>query len=380
MQRRCTATWLAGFCVAASLAGVGLAQVAGAAKTSSANEFDAPSGLTFGGGHLWVTNGAGNSVTEINPSNGNWVATFRASRDGFNQPSAITNWGPDLFVANTSGGVTELRDSGALVRVVSGARYHFIDPVAIHASGNVVLVLNAGNPSAATPVAGSITEFSARTGAFIRRLAGPSFAFSNPAAFTISGPDLFIADENNNSVTEATIAGALVRVVAGQGLSSPDGIAVEDGMVWVSDSGSNSATRINASTGAVVATDTDADADYGFGHPSVVIAAEDNVYIASPFSTSPMVTKVGATSGVPSWFMCNTNGPYYFSLLSAFAISGNDLWVASRSGANSATPAAATGSLTEMNIGDGSLIATFPTPPASTTTSTTTTTTTTTAP
>lgn len=359
--------------VATTLVGVGLAQVAGAARTSSPNEFDSPSGLAFGGGHLWVTNEAGNSVTEINPSDGSWVTTIRASRDGFNRPSAITNWGSDLFVANASGSVSELRDSGALVRVISGARYHFVDPVSVHSVGNTVYVLNAGRPSAATPIMGSITELNARTGAFIRRIAGSSLGFSDPVAFAVSGPDLFVADEGNNSMTEVTIAGALVRVITGEGLAAPDGIAVEDGFVWVADSASNAATQINVSTGYVVATETDSDAAYGFGQPSMVIAAEDNVYIASPFGSSPMVTKVAATSGVPSWYMCNTNGPYYFSLLSAFAISGDDLWVASRSGANSATPAAATGSLTEMSLGDGSLIATFPTPPASATTTTTTT-------
>ena len=98
------------------------------------------------------------------------------------------------------------------------------------------------------------------------------------------------------------------------------------------------ATDIDQSTGAVLATVTDADAAYGFGRPSVAIQSGGNVFIASPFGTSPMVTKLSATTGAPSWYMCNTNGPYYFSLLSAFAISGDHLWVASQSGANSKTP------------------------------------------
>jgi len=86
-----------------------------------------------------------------------------------------------------------------------------------------------------------------------------------------------------------------------------------------------------------------------------------------------MVTKVSVTTGLPSWYMCNTNGPYYFSLLSAFAITGDDLWVASRSGANSQTPDAATGSLTELSTVNGALVTTVPVPPAGTTTTTTTT-------
>ena len=73
-----------------------------------------------------------------------------------------------------------------------------------------------------------------------------------------------------------------------------------------------------------------------------------------------MVTKVEATTGTPDWYMCNTNGPYYFSLRSALAPAGPDLWVASRSGANNPRPAAGTGSLTEMNATSGALIRTVP--------------------
>jgi hypothetical protein len=91
-----------------------------------------------------------------------------------------------------------------------------------------------------------------------------------------------------------------------------------------------------------------------------------------------MVTKVSATKGTPYWYMCNTNGPYYFTRLSAFAVSGNDLWVASRSGDNSQTPGAKTGSLTELLITSGGLVRTLPSPSGVTPTTTTTTTSTTT--
>jgi len=180
-------------------------------------------------------------------------------------------------------------------------------------------------------------------------------------ALAVSGADAYIADVGSNSVTEVdTASGALVRVIAGQGLNTPDGITVADGHVWVADAGSNAATDIDQSTGAVLATVTDSDAAYGFGRPSVAIASDGNVFIATPFGTSPMVTKLSATTGTPSWYMCNTNGPYYFSLLSAFAVSGDHLWVASQSGANSKTPGAKTGSLTELNTGSGALITTLP--------------------
>jgi DNA-binding beta-propeller fold protein YncE len=334
-------------------------QVAGA---SSAREFDSPSGLAFGGGHLWVTNQGDNSVTEINPNSGAWLATYLAPRYGFNQPTAITSFGADLFVTNKGGSVSELRASnGAFVRYISGKKFGFADPVAITSVGQRILVLNAGH-SGATPT-GSITEFNGRTGALLRTVSGPSFMLENPMAFTVNGADVYVADEGNNSVSEVNFAtGALVTVISQQGLDGPDGIAIQDGNIWVADSASNAATEISAATNTVTATDTDADAAYGFGDPLMVIGTGGNVYVASPYGTSPMVTKVSATAGTPYWYMCNTNGPYYFSQLSAFAVSGNDLWVASSSGANSKTPGASTGSLTEMSVTDGSLITTLPLP------------------
>ena len=362
--------WWAASLVAAlalGLLAIGIPSISGVASavtpgSFNTDEFDVPSGLAFGGGHLWVTNKAGNSLTEIDPTTGAWMGSFLGRRYGFSRPTAITSTGSDLFVANETGSLSEVRASnGAAIRTISGTDYRFLHPIALAISGNTVLVLNAGSPSATPAVAGSISEIDAQSGKLLRNVSGSSFGFDDPIALAVSGPDTYVVDVANNSVTEVdTASGALVRVIAGQGLNTPDGITVADGHVWVSDAGSNAATDIDEATGAVLATFTDSDGKYGFGRPSVAIQSHGNVFIASPFGTSPMVTKLSATTGVPSWYMCNTNGPYFFSLLSAFAVSGNHLWVASQSGANSGTPAAKTGSLTELNTGSGALITTLP--------------------
>jgi hypothetical protein len=330
----------------------------------NAAEFDVPVGLAIGGGHLWVANQAGNSLTEINPSTGGWMGTVGAGGYGLDHPTAITSAGADLFVANDTGSLSEVRASdGAALRTISGSALGLLHPVALATSGHTLLVLNAGSPSATPPVAGSISEVDTRTGRLLQHISGARFAFDNPVALTVAGPHAYIADEANDSVTEIDItSGRLLRVIAGQGLRDPDGVTVAEGHVWVSDAGSNSATDIDESTGAVLATYGDSDGAYGFGSPSVAVESAGNVFIASPFGVSPMVTKLSATTGAPSWFMCNTNGPYYFSLLSAIAVSGNHLWVASRSGANSRTPAASTGALTELSTGSGALITTVPPP------------------
>ena len=344
-------------------------------RISRVSEFNDPSGLAISAGRLWVTNELGNSVTEINPASGQWIATFtNAEGYSFNHPVAITHVGANLFVVSAGNTLTEMSAAnGALERVFTGAPYGFADPVAVTSSGGTLIVLNAGRAR----VAGSLTEINVHDGTLLRVVHGPRYGFADSQALATSGRYVFVADERNNSVTEVdALTGRLVRVVSRHGLAQPDGIAVESGRVWVANRATASATEINAANGAVIATFSDANGPYGFWHPGPVIAARGNVYVATPFGTSPMVTKVSATSGTPYWFMCNTNGPYYFTRLSAFAVSGDDLWVASRSGDNSATPGAKTGSLTEMLITSGALIRTLPTASTSTTTTSTSTTTT----
>lgn len=364
------ATVLSALVVGASGAWV-LPGASSAASLTSGKEFDYPVGLAFSGGHLWVANENGNSVSEINPANGSWVASLTSGPYGISRPVAIASYGSDIFVANSVGSVSEISANRELVRIVFGSKYHFNHPVAITATGGRVLVLNAGAS------VGSITEFNAHNGALISVISGSQFNFRGSAALATYGPDAFVADRASDSVTEVNMLnGHLVRVVTGQGLGGPDGIAVDSGRVWVSDSATNSATEINAANGSVIATYTDSEAQYGFADPGAVIAAGSDVYLATPYGSSPMVTSVDATTGTPYWDMCNTNGPYYFSQLSAFAVSGNDLWVASRTGANSPTPGSGTGSLTEMNLASGALVGTFPVPETSNTTTTTSTTTT----
>jgi hypothetical protein len=319
-------------------------------------EFDAPSGLAVSGSHLWVTNNANSSVSEIDTTTGAWLGTYRSSAFGFSHPGAIAAVGADVFVANADNTITEIDGAnGGLVRRIVGSTYRIANPVAITSIGDTVLVLNSGPSS-------SITEFSASTGKYLLNIRGAAYAFANAAAFATIGSNVFVADKGNNSVTEVNAStGRLLRVIASQGLSAPDGVAIGSGNVWVADEATSAVTEISIATGHVVANKTDAQGSYGFWHPTVMVSTGPNIYVATPLGTSPMVTKVSTTTAKPYWYMCNTNGPYYFSVLSAFAISGDDLWVASQTGANSKTPGARTGALTELSLGSGALVRTLPT-------------------
>jgi DNA-binding beta-propeller fold protein YncE len=353
-RRRLRRSAALGATIGLTVTSFALSAPAWGSPTTPARELDAPSGLAFGGGHLWVTNEGGNFVTEINPATGRRVRTLAAAAYRFDRPTAIADLGADLFVTNDSGSVTELRASdGALVRRITGRRYGFDHPVAIRAAGSRLLVLNAGH----APRDGSVTEIAAANGSLVRRVAGPAFGFDRPVALAVAGADAFVADAAGNALTEVDVtSGRLIRRIPG--LARPEGVAVAGGHVWVSDETTSAVTEISPTTGRLLRTIDDA--SYGFGHPTLVTEHAGHVYVATPLGTSPMVTRFSASTGVLSWYMCNNNGPYYFSGLSAFAASGDDLWVASRSGANNPRSAARTGSLTEMRASSGALVRTIP--------------------
>ena len=158
----------------------------GATSLTSGHEFDYPTGLAFAGGHLWVANEHGNSVSEINPANGAWMASLTSGPYGIDAPTAIAASGPDIFVANSVKSISEINaNTRQLVRIIFGSEYHFSRPVAITVAGGRVLVLNAGTN------AGSITEFSAQNGLLLKTISGARFAFNDPAAFTTNGQDVY---------------------------------------------------------------------------------------------------------------------------------------------------------------------------------------------
>src|ERR1039458_6574853 len=70
--------WGGTFIASATCVSILPAQLAGGVGSTGALEFDSPSGLAFGGGHLWVSNEMGNSVSEINPTNSLWIATLNS--------------------------------------------------------------------------------------------------------------------------------------------------------------------------------------------------------------------------------------------------------------------------------------------------------------
>jgi hypothetical protein len=124
----------------------------GGSYNSSNYDFHDSRDIAFDGTHLWVTNFARNSVTELNASD------------------------------------------GSLVRVLSGARYRFSRPSGIAFDGTHLWVTNAaGN---------SVTEFSASDGSLAQVLSGGVYGLDVPAGIAFDGTDIWLTNMNGNSVSE----------------------------------------------------------------------------------------------------------------------------------------------------------------------------------
>ncbi len=134
--------------------------------------FNSPHGVSSDGTHVWVANNLGNSVTELDASNGAVVQVLGGKKYRFAGPNSISSDGTDVWVANRTGAsVTELDAStGALVRVLTGgigSPYNFYYPESISSDGTHVWVATGDN---------SVTELDVSTGNVVQVLKGKATA------------------------------------------------------------------------------------------------------------------------------------------------------------------------------------------------------------
>ncbi len=299
-----------------------------------------PAGLTEAGGHVWVANPGGKTVTKL-PQAGpaavpatavhacvnssTRAVTVPASGSGcpaaataitwnqpgpagagtdpdlepvfsgtpyqFNDPEAMASDGSHLFIANAGGNaLTEVNASdGSLVRIVQGPSYAFSRPEAMVFDGTDLWVANAGG--------NSVTEIDPSDGSLVRNVTGPSFAFSQPNAMVFDGSHLWVASSAGNSLTEINASdGSLVRVVSGSGyaFSSPSSLAFDGSNIWVSNSGGGSITELSAADGSLVRTISGG--NYQLDDPGALVFDGGRIWVANG-SNDELVTVINASDG-----------------------------------------------------------------------------------
>jgi YVTN family beta-propeller protein len=307
--------------------------------SSSNLSLNAPTGIAVSGSDLFVANGGGNTVTEVNAANGSRVATISAKHFAFNGPTAILSVAGDLFVANGRGNsVTEIRAAGRKhVRTIKGARFGFNDPVALASSGSDLFVLNGG---------GSVTEVTT-SGGFVGIVSGAAYGFHKPTGLAVAAGRVFVANSTANSVTvfnATTRALAAVLANVSYGFSTPIGVAFDGHDVWVSNQGGESVTELSPTT----LQELNVLVSGNLPMVGPITYGDGYVFTVSPPGSSPMVTQIVPSPANVTWMMCNTNGPYLFNNPQSLVVDGSNLWVANKGG----------NSLTEMNSDSGALIRT----------------------
>jgi len=233
-----------------------------------------PDAIASDGTHIWVANNAGAWVTELNARDGSLVRILTDASYGFNNPDAIAVDGTDIWVANAAGdSVTELNASdGSLVRILTDAGYGFNDPGAIAVDGTHIWVTSAL----------SVTELNASDGSLIRTLKGNRYGFNDPDAIAVDGTDIWVANATGDSVTELNASdGGLVRTLKGNnyGFDDPNAIASDGAHIWVANGGSDSVTELNASDGSLIRTLKGN--SYGFNAPDAIASDGGHIWVAN---------------------------------------------------------------------------------------------------
>ena len=326
--------------------------------SGSTFEFGTPMGIAVSGGHVWVTNGNGNSVTELSASDGSLVKVINAVGPW----SYDTPWGmgadrDHVWVGNSSShSITEINSStGRIVRVISGASNGFSNPSSIASDGVDVWVLSCCNQIADN----SVTELSASTGTLVRVISGRKYVFAGPTAVVSDGTHVWLANpEDNHGVVEMSApTGALIRLIRGSryGFSGPIAIAADGAHIWVANSGrpgedtdsytywgANSLAELNASNGRLVRVVTSP--KYRFNYPDAVTVTGGHVWVVNGGTGAHSVTELDASNG--ALVRVISGRKYQFKTPTAIASDGAHIWVMNYDG----------DSVTELNASTGHLV------------------------
>ena len=275
-----------------------------------------PAAVSSDGTHVWVANVYGNSVTELNASDGSVVRTIGVGH----QPDAISSDGTHVWVANANdNSVTELNASdGSLVQNIGVGQ----DPAGISSDGTHVWVTNYNGHS--------VLELNTSDGTIAGQINPPPIF--GPTAVSSDGTHVWVTDVQRNIMAEYNTSD-LSRVQTIPTGTSPTAISSDGTRVWVSNYGDSTVTEVNASDGSVLQT-----IPVG-ASPDGIWSDGTHVWVANFYGNS--VTELNASDGSTARTISVGGQP------DAVDSDGARVWVAN----------SADSTVTELNASDTSLLA-----------------------
>jgi len=191
-------------------------------KTDARYGFNAPDAIAVAGADIWVTNKTGGSRTDPNAgaatefvaSTGSFVRRVAASADGLETPSGIAFDGTHLWISDAAtSSVSELSSTGALVRIVANSsfndNYGFNAPTVVVASGPDVYVVS---PPGASPMVTQINAATAEGNWYECNTNTPDPQFNNPTGLVVHGGFVWVVSPGNNTLTQLSLAAGGNRV------------------------------------------------------------------------------------------------------------------------------------------------------------------------
>jgi hypothetical protein len=226
-----------------SLAALGLVlAVLGAAglKAETSVNYPAgvgPTGITFDGANIWVTNSGSGTVTKMLASTGATVGTYPVGAN----PYGVAFDGVNIWIANSAFASDNVMKLLASTGAIVGTYPVGTNPLGVAFDGANIWVTNASS--------GTATKLLASTGTTV----GTYPVGFGPWAAVFDGTNIWVANANQSTVTKLLAAtGATLGTYPVGG--NPLAIAFDGTNIWVANIGDNSVTKLRASTGATVGT------------------------------------------------------------------------------------------------------------------------------
>lgn len=244
--------------------------------------FLAPGAIAADHGHLWVADVVANKITELAAADGSVIGTINDTQG----PHSMVLYRNQLWVANPgANAVYQINtDTGKKVRVFrrNGLQY----PSALAVSHDLLWIANEAK--------GTLTLLNPVTGAWRATLKGAAFGLDQPVA-EVAGHDMLWVASAGHSITQINTATQKpVRIITGRRyrLGVPGPMALADGRLWVLNTIGNSVTEIDAATGQLVA--VLAGPAYGFDRPVGITATHGAVWVVSADSLTKLVLPASA--------------------------------------------------------------------------------------
>jgi sugar lactone lactonase YvrE len=360
--------------------GVGIAGFADG--TGSAARFSLLSGIDCDGTDLYVADRRNNAVRKVAIATGEVTTVAGApasSADGaagaatFHAPMGLASWGTNLYVADTenhtirkiaipTGEVTTLAGSPGCIGSADGtgfdARFH--SPMGIATDGANLYVADSYNCSIrkvviatgeVTTVAGSAGEYGDIDGT------GAGASFRGPFGVATDGTNLYVTDAESHTIRKVVIATGEVTTVAGaSGIAGhangtgaaatfdhPHGIALDGGILYVTDQLNCTIRKIVLATGAVTTlagfpglsgTEDGTGSEARLLYPEGVVSDGTNLYVSDSNQTvrkvviaTGEVTTLAGSPGMPGFGNGTGSGAQFYFPVS-LATDGESLFVA----------------------------------------------------